>query len=78
LIYKNIKGDKLPLLFILPIFLGVGSCICPAIAEVIWFSGASKGLWGSIVVIEIIFTFALIVLNHRNMFVFGKNNQITE
>lgn len=78
LIYKNIKGDKLPLFFILPILLGVGACVCPAIAEVIWFSGASKGLWGSIAVIEIIFTCALIVLNHRNMFVLGKNNQMAE
>ena len=78
LIYKNIKGDKLPLLFILPIFLGVGSYICPAIAEVIWFSGGSSTLWGSISVIEIMFTFALVVLNHRRMFVFGKNKKITE
>lgn len=78
LIYTNIKGDKLPLLYILPILLGIGSCVCPAIAEVIWFSGGSKGLWGSIVGIEIVFAFALVVLNHHKMFVLEKNKQIAE
>ena len=69
------KGEKLPLFFILPISLGVGCCVCPAIAEVLWFSGGSSTLWGSISVIEIMFTFALVVLNHRRMFVFGKNKK---
>ena len=78
LIYKNMKGEKLPLFFILPILLGVGCCVCPAIAEVLWFSGGSSTLWGSISVIDIMFTFALVVLNHRRMFVFGKNKKITE
>ena len=67
LFYKNLKGAKNMLMFILAVVLGLFCAVAPALAEVFWFSGSPVLLWGFVAVLEILFTLVLVALNHVNL-----------
>lgn len=67
LFYKNLKGQKGGTIFVLPIFLGLGCTVAPAIAEVFWYAGSSAILWLLIGMLEILFAVVLLALNHVNI-----------
>ena len=70
--FKNLKGAKNVLMFILPVLLGLCCTMAPALAEVVWFSGSPVISWLFVGMFEIRLTFVLVALNHVNLATVGK------
>lgn len=76
LFYKNLKGQKVVILFVLPVFLGLGCTVAPAIAEVFWYAGSPVILWLLMGMLEILFAVVLLVLNHVNITNMKKTSEL--
>lgn len=72
LFYRNLKGAKNVLMFILPVLLGLCCTMAPALAEVVWFSGSPVISWLFVGMLEILLTLVLVALNHVNLATVGK------
>ena len=77
LFYKNLKGAKNVLMFILPVLLGLCCTMAPALAEVFWFSGSPVISWLFVGMLEILLTLVLVALNHVNFAAVGKKQSVT-
>lgn len=76
LFYKNLKGQKVVILFVLPVFLGLGCTVAPAIAEVFWYAGSPVILWLLMGMLEILFAVVLLILNHVNITNMKKTSEL--